>query len=286
MYCIKVTPGSERIKVRQVASGFNPKYREAEANGKISDKRLAVPGYVFTMQFTPGARKVPEAEWKIVEAVSDPHISIVDQRERKVVEGPLKSIEETISVIQASRVKVSAMILGEERTYWLPVNSTEDETPSVEEEPDAGADGYAEAGETEGPVNAVENGKEEETRKADRKPKSKYDFTEEQKAAMMARADEIGYREAAKEFSVPWQAIAQLKRREREKNGKPPVSRAPQKPGTGRRRRKAEVTGVTGLPAASSNVDSLKVENALLRKRLSELETWAEKLKKAILELI
>ena len=65
MYCIKVTPGSERIKVRQVASGFNPKYREAEANGKISDKRLAVPGYVFTMQFTPGAKKVPEAEWKI-----------------------------------------------------------------------------------------------------------------------------------------------------------------------------------------------------------------------------
>lgn len=286
MYCIKVTPGSERIKVRQVASGFNPKYREAEANGKITDKRLAVPGYVFTMQFTPGARKVPEAEWKIVEAVSDSHVTTVDQRKRKVVDGPLKLIEKSISVIQASRVKVSAMILGEERTYWLPVSSTEDGMPSAEEVTGAGTRGDPEAGETEVPVNAAEDGKEAGIQKADQKPRSKYDFTEEQKAAMMARADEIGNREAAKEFSVPWQAIAQLKRREREKNGEPPVSKAPQKPGTGRRRRKAEVTGVTGLPAASSNVDSLKVENALLRKRLSELETWAEKLKKAILELI
>jgi hypothetical protein len=228
---------------------------------------------------------VPEAEWKIVEAVSDPHISIVDQRERKVVEGPLKSIEETISVIQASRVKVSAMILGEERTYWLPVSSTEDGTPSAEEEPDARADGDPEAGETEGPVNAAANEKKEETRKVDQKPRSKYDFTEEQKAAMMARADEIGIREAAKEFSVPWQAIAQLKRREREKNGKPPVSKA-QKPGSGRRRRKAEADAVSGLPAASANAGSLKDENAMLRKKLSELEARAEKLKKAILELM
>ena len=110
MYCINVTPGSERIKVRQVASGFNPKYREAEGKGKISDKRLVVPGYVFTMQFTPGARKVPDAEWKIIEAVSDPHPSTVDQRKRKMVEGPLKSIEDMISVIQADRVKVTAMM--------------------------------------------------------------------------------------------------------------------------------------------------------------------------------
>ena len=285
MYCIKVTPGSERIKVRQVASGFNPKYREAEANGKISDKRLAVPGYVFTMQFTPGAKKVPEAEWKIVEAVSDPHVSTVDQRKRRVVDGPLKSIEKSISVIQASRVKVSAMILGEERTYWLPVNSAEDGMSSAEEEPGTGAGGNAEAGETEDSANAAEEGKEEETRKADQKPKSKYDFTEEQKAAMMARADEIGYREAAKEFSVPWQAIAQLKRREQEKNGEPPVSKAP-KPGTGRRRRKTEADAVSGLPAASANAGSLKDENAMLRKKLSELEARAEKLKKAICELL
>jgi hypothetical protein len=237
------------------------------------------------MQFTTGARKVAEAEWKIVEAVSDPHLSTVDQRKREVVEGPLKSIEETISVIQASRVKVSAMILEEERTYWLPVSSTEDGTPSAEEEPDARADGDPEAGETEGPVNAAANEKKEETRKVDQKPRSKYDFTEEQKAAMMARADEIGIREAAKEFSVPWQAIAQLKRREREKNGKPPVSKA-QKPGSGRRRRKAEADAVSGLPAASANAGSLKDENAMLRKKLSELEARAEKLKKAILELM
>ena len=93
------------------------------------------------------------------------------------------------------------------------------------------------------------------------------------------------YRESAKEFSVPWQAIAQLKRREREKNGEPPVSKAP-KPGTGRRRRKTEAAGTSDLQGMPQDAGSLKDENDMLRKRLSELETRAEKLKKAILELL
>ena len=284
MYCINVTPGSERIKVRQVASGFNPKYREAEGKGKISDKRLVVPGYVFTMQFTPGARKVPDAEWKIIEAVSDPHPSTVDQRKRKVVEGPLKSIEDMISVIQADRVKVTAMILGEERSYWLPVDKLEDEASSPEKVADEGAGGDADAGDSDTSANSAEGRKAEKQRKALQILKSKYDFTEEQKAAMMARAEEIGYREAAKEFSVPWQAIAQLKRREREKNGIPVAPKAP-KTGTRKRRKK----GAAGNPELSSppeDIESLKIQNQMLREKLSKLEKRAEKLKRALLEML
>ena len=284
MYCIKVNPGSERIKVRQVASGFNPKYREAEGNGKIADKRLAVPGYVFTMQYTPGAKKVPDEEWKIIEAISDPHLSTVDQRRRKVVEGPLKDIEEYISVIQASRVKVSAMILGEQRTYWLAVDNADGEAPSEEEENDNSADEDAETVEDEPSVSPSDGIEEKKNRKAAQIPRSKYDFTDEQKAAMMARADEIGIREAAKEFSVPWQAIAQLKRREREKNGEPPVRKA-QKPGT-RKRRKAVAAGTPELSAVPEDVESLRAQNTMLRERLSKLEAQAEKLKNAIIELI
>ena len=282
MYCIKVNPGSERIKVRQVASGFNPKYREAEGNGKVADKQLAVPGYVFTLQYTPGAKKVPDEEWKIIEAVSDPHLSTVDQRKRKVIDGPLKPVEEYIAVIQADRVKVSAMILGEERNYWLPVDNAEDEVPSAEEDTDAGVSGDAETEGAESSVNPADDG-EEGSQGKDQKPRSKYDFTEEQKAAMMARADEVGNKEAAKEFSVPWQVIAQLKRREREKNGEPAVTKA-QKPGAGKGR-KTEPTGVPELPAMPEDAESLRIQNNMLRERLSKLEEQAEKLKKAILEL-
>ena len=283
MYCINVTPGSERIKVRQVASGFNPKYREAEGKGKISDKRLVVPGYVFTMQFTPGARKVPDAEWKIIEAVSDPHPSTVDQRKRKMVEGPLKSIEDMISVIQADRVKVTAMILGEERSYWLPVDKLEDEASSPEKVADEGAGGDADAGDSDTSANSAEDSKEEKKRNAHQIPKSKYDFTEEQKAAMMARTDEIGIKEAAKEFSVPWQAIAQLKRREREKNGIPVAPKAPK---TGNRKRKKAAAGNPELSSPPEDIEGLRIQNQMLREKLSKLEIRAEKLKRALLEML
>ena len=103
MYCIKVEPGRERIKVRQVSSGFIPKYMHAEGKGKTPEKRFVVPGYVFTLQYAPGAVKVPEDEWAIIEAVSDSHLSTVDQETRKIAEGPLKAIEEAVTVIEADR---------------------------------------------------------------------------------------------------------------------------------------------------------------------------------------
>ena len=84
---------------------------------------------------------------------------------------------------------------------------------------------------------------------------------------------------------MPWQAIAQLKRREREKNGEPPVSKA-QKPGIGRKRRKAEAAGASDLQGLPQDVESLKAENVMLRERLSKLEARAEKLKQAICELL
>ena len=63
MYCVKVEPGKERIKVRQVASGFLPSYLEADETGRPDErKRFVVPGYVFMLQYAPGAVPVPEME--------------------------------------------------------------------------------------------------------------------------------------------------------------------------------------------------------------------------------
>ena len=133
MYCIKVEPGRERIKVRQVSSGFIPKYMHAEGKGKTPEKRFVVPGYVFTLQYAPGAVKVPEDEWAIIEAVSDSHLSTVDRETRKIAEGPLKAIEGAVTVIEADRAKVAAVILGETRQYWLAVKYREPEGETSEE---------------------------------------------------------------------------------------------------------------------------------------------------------
>ena len=86
---------------------------------------------------------------------------------------------------------------------------------------------------------------------------------------MLARADEVGNRQAAAEFTVPWQMIAQMKRREREKNAGPEAA-ATRKYG----QRKKE------------DPDALKAENTALREKLAKLEEKAAKLRKAIQELL
>ncbi len=294
MYCIKVEPGRERIKVRQVSSGFIPKYMHAEGKGKAPEKRFVVPGYVFTLQYAPGAVKVPEDEWAIIEAVSDSHLSTVDRETRKIAEGPLKAIEGAVTVIEADRAKVAAMILGEKRQYWLAVKYREPEGETSEEAAaengNHGTD--AEGRETEAgnaedikaSEKAVSAGKSGTEGKTGGKPRSKYDFTEEEKARMLARADEVGNRQAAAEFTVPWQMIAQMKRREREKNAGPEAAAA-RKHG---QRKKGNPTGkrVSERPAASNDFDALKAENAALREQLAKLEEKAAKLKKAIQELL
>ena len=294
MYCIKVEPGRERIKVRQVSSGFIPKYMHTEGKGKTPEKRFVVPGYVFTLQYAPGAVKVPEDEWAIIEAVSDSHLSTVDRETRKIAEGPLKAIEEAVTVIEADRAKVAAMILGEKRQYWLAVKYREPEgaTP-VEADPENGNHGTdAEERETEAgnaedieaSEKTVSAGKSGTEGKTSGKPRSKYDFTEEEKARMLARAEEVGNRQAAAEFTVPWQMIAQMKRREREKNAGP---EAAEKRKYGQKK-KGNPAGkrISERPAASNDPDALKAENTALREKLAKLEEKAAKLRKAIQELL
>jgi hypothetical protein len=280
MYCVKVEPGKERIKVRQVASGFLPSYREADETGRPDErKRFVVPGYVFMLQYAPGAVKVPEDEWAIIEAVSDSHLSTVDRETRKIAEGPLKAIEGAVTVIEADRAKVAAVILGEKRQYWLAVKYREPEGETSEEAAaengNHGTDAEGretEAGnaeDIEASEKAVSAGKSGTEGKTGGKPRSKYDFTEEEKARMLARAEEVGNRQAAAEFTVPWQMIAQMKRREREKNAGPEAA-ATRKYG----QRKKE------------DPDALKAENTALREKLAQLEGKAAKLRKAIQELL
>ena len=79
MYCIKVTPGTERIRVRSISSGFLPSYAPAadpDAPFAFSDadgafvassgkkiRKLVVPGYIFSLQRSPRAKRVDPEEW-------------------------------------------------------------------------------------------------------------------------------------------------------------------------------------------------------------------------------
>lgn len=293
MYCVKVEPGKERIKVRQVTSGFLPSYREADEKGRPDErKRFVVPGYVFMLQYAPGAVPVPEDEWKMIEAISDPAPSTLDFANRKIVEGPLQAVEGNITAFEENRIRVYVNLLGENRWYRLAV------VPFVPEAAEEGSDGTIAA---EG---AGETAKGE---KEDMSEIARSGYTKEQEAQMIARAEEIGVRAAAAEYGVNWQVVAGMKRRaknggkeaaEEKKPAKAPKTEAaapktavaPEKTAAGENAATAvdtpAETATATETAAPGDIEALKVENAILREKIEKMEAQVEKLRKALQELI
>ena len=207
MYCLRVGPGTEKKQVRRIANGFLPMYHFVDEYGR-DGKQPVVPGYVFTTQYVPGTVRVPEDEWKMIEALSDPQPSVLDHANRSVAEGPLKAVEGDITEIEAERINVCVKLLGENRMYWLAVEPLDPETAETYRKPIPAVSEEAEdAAEPEPGRRTRENGT------AQKGPK--YTFTEEQIREMLELEARVGIQKAAKEYNVPWQTIAQYKRRDR-----------------------------------------------------------------------
>lgn len=319
MYCVKVEPGKERIKVRQVASGFLPSYREADETGRPDErKRFVVPGYVFMLQYAPGAVLVQEEEWKMIEAISDPAPSTLDFANRKIVEGPLQAVEGNITAFEENRIRVYANLLGENRWYRLAVVPFVPEAAEGSDGTgaagDAGADGSdgaaadgAGADGSDGTIAAEGAGETAKGEAEDMSEIARSGYTKEQEAQIIARAEEIGVRAAAAEYGVNWQVVAGMKRRaknggkeaaEEKKPAKAPkteaaapeTAAAPEKTTAGEAAPKAAgtpaETATATETAASGNIEALKVENAILREKIEKMEAQVEKLRKALQELI
>ena len=164
------------------------------------------------------------------------------------------------------------------------------------------------------------------------KGKQKVEYTPEQEAEMIARSEEVGVQQAAKEYSVPWQVIAGMKRRANAKDGGKETPKA-QKAKPGKKAGKAKKMKATaddvpaenagaantaeaaleaepaenaavlpekGIPEPAENeevmletetsalteIEPLKIENAVLREKISKLELQVAKLKKSLQELL
>lgn len=266
MYCLRVSPGTERKQVRRIANGFLPMYHSMDEYGR-DGKHLVVPGYVFTTQYVPGTVGVPEDEWKIIEALSDPQPSVLDHANRCITEGPLKAVEGDITEMEAERINVCVKLLGENRICWLVVEPLDPETAETYRKPI-----LEEPSEDEIAADTEPRKKVRGSGTAQKGPK--YTFTEEQIREMLALEARVGIQKAAKEYNVPWQTIAQYKRRDRKEKrnaaadtaGKAPVQRA----------------AFTRLPEAPEDAEGLRIQNAILRERAAELEVQAERLKRAL----
>ena len=135
MYCVKVEEGRERAIVRYYQTGFLPTYKPALLIPPESSeyrrtfplntkgiKKYVVPGYVFMLRKDPRSQLVNEEEWKIIEAISNSQISILDPAAGKITSGPLTAINHLITQIVENRVRIKVRLLGEDRKYWLQVS--------------------------------------------------------------------------------------------------------------------------------------------------------------------
>ena len=184
MYCLRVGPGTEKKQARKIANGFLPMYHSVDEYGR-DGKQPVVPGYVFTTQYVPGTVRVPEDEWKMIEALSNPQPSVLDHANRSFSEGPLKAVEGDITEIEAERINVCVKLLGENRMYWLAVEPLDPETAETYRKPiPAVSEEDEDAAGTEPGKKTGENGT------AQKGPK--YTFTEAQIREMLELEARVG----------------------------------------------------------------------------------------------
>ena len=317
MFAVKVEIGKERIRVRSYSNGFLPSYTSC-AEGSMGRRMFVVPGYIFTMTRTSGAEKVPEAEWKVIEAISDSHSSTLDVKTQKIIDGPLKDLLILKINPVLKSVCIRAKLLGVTRDYWLAVK-------------------FVDATDDNSTINVVEskNSKAGEGRKM-----AKTTYTDEQIEQAIEKAKEVGIHAAGKELGIPWQAIQGFckkagvmeeaskqpaKKTKKTDETKQETKKAATKPATKKAAKKAkEPTSepvAEAAPAAEDNVptkrtrkattkpaeekaakpaeekkttkpaeekpaSALEIENAVLKKENEQLKAKIEKLQKALAELI
>ncbi len=311
MYAIK--SNKERIDVRHYSSAFIPSYTSAAENS-MGKRLYVVPGYIFMMTKAPGAEKVPDTDWKVIEAISDSHPSTLDVKAKKIIDGPLTGLLILRVNPALKSVCIRAKLLGVTRDYWLAVRFK-----SAEEKAD---DGKA--------ADVVElKEKQQEGKKM-----AKTTYTEEQINQAIERAKEIGIHAAGQELGIPWQAVqgfckkagvmdeaskkpakkktttpvaeekAEKKAEKPEKKTKkaktaeapakqkkaaaaPVAEEKPKKAAPAAPAAPAASTAPASKPAEKTEpATDLAIENAVLRKENEQLKAKIEKLQKALADLI
>ena len=259
MYCIKVPEGQERKELIKYSGAFLPSYLAVDSDstsiyGSRGIRKFIIPGYIFSILKEGKAVIVPEKEWKIIEALSDPHPSFIDE-EGKIVYGPLTGLNNLIKSTEDNRIQIQANLLGEERIYWIQVRNAgeEKETPPENKQP---------------------------ATKAEEKETAIMENTEKQISQILADAETNGIHAAAKAAGVPWQTVLHWAR---ESN-----MHIPSRKRISARKRAEKANPETNEKSATTKPEprEAKAENVALKKRIKQLEEEIRKLRKAIIEMI
>ena len=139
MYYIKVPEGKERKIASDYPYAFLPSYTyikplNPEKTEFGIERRLIVPGYIFTIRNERTAEHVPGGEWRIIEALSDPNPSFMNE-EGQIVSGPLAEYNHLVTDIKDDNVRIQASLLEQDRIYGIRVRKAAEVpvSPTAEE---------------------------------------------------------------------------------------------------------------------------------------------------------
>ena len=235
MYAVKVPQGRERIKVRTISSGFLPSFQ-----AKPGVRLLVVPGYVFTMVRVPGAVQVAKDEWEIIDRLTSAKPTVMDGK-GQILSGPLEGFDSYVVYRGQDCIRIRVKLLGEEREYWLRCETAVKETVDEIEK--------KESVEDNGPLKVWTD---------------VVAYSDEKKAAILKRADEIGYAAAAREYGLTWQTVFKMQRK------------AAFKPAEKKKKKK-----LSEIVAEQKNrIIELETELKMVKQENRELAAMVEKLKK------
>ncbi len=292
--------------------------------GSRGIRRFIVPGYIFSIHKEGKAVTVPEKEWKIIEALSDSRPSFINE-EDKIVFGPLACLNDLIKSKEGDRIQIQANLLEQDHIYWIRVRKAAEEAvppkaeepapqaPDTEEKPapaaqeagvkkkvnpqdqkeqilaDAEKFGIHAAAKSAGiPWQTVlrwarEAGRQIPSRSGQAVQGKKTEITQEQKEQLFAEAEKVGIHAAAKSAGIPWQTVLHWAWKE----GKQIPSRKYQP--LHKRTKKAdapEMPNAGKKPAVHPDLSTLKIENAVLKERIAQLEEKIRELQNSLNNLI
>ena len=293
MYSVKVQEGRERAALNRISGAFLPTYIRA-ASSSHQTKELLLPGYVFTMDKTDHGEKISDEDYHIISILASKELSIVN-RAGKVLAGPLKEIEKYIVYADWDFVLIKVRLLDKLREYYVRVLPPEkagmsrslkaSDAPDQPSEPPVPPSAPDEAQDA-----AQETAKKQQKiKEKTQMPEKNTTFTNEQIRSALELEARIGNRDAAAQLHIPWQLLAQWKKRAAKDPSIAPRSNIQQATDT-ETKEEFPQPHEAGAPAAETSADrpasALEIENAVLKEQVATLTARVAKLTKALQDLL
>ncbi len=230
-----------------MSGSFVPTYLPApSASESGRERKIILPGYIFTLQNHRLGSQVPPEEWQIIEALSDSRPTVINS-DGKIISGPFIGLENIFTSIEEDAADIRVSLLESTRYYRIRIRhgEAEDKSSPVEMQP----------GET-----------------APDQEETNMEYTQERINMILEEVEKNGAHATSKAYGVPWQTIISWAR----KAGRQITPKRTNNQAKGKKSKKTAIA--KNAETLKAKHSPLEIENVVLRERVASLEEKLQKL--------